>query len=110
MLLRKLVLIEKQRAAAGLAENEIELADVAEIAGDHTSAVAIAVGARQIADVQKIAAALRISDVQKRPLALEGAQVVSLTDNVPRILHPKLSEGFVELARLLNFGASVVWL
>ena len=97
-------------SAAGLAENEIELADVAEIAGDHTSAVTVAISAGQIADVQKITAALRIPDVEEHPLALVGAQVVSLTDNVPRILHPKLSEGFVELARLLNFGASVVWL
>ena len=54
--LRELVLEQEDRAAPDLADDEVEPAVVAEVPGDDRSAVAVVVGAGQVADVEEIAA------------------------------------------------------
>ncbi len=65
--LGELVLVEEERAAPHLAKDEVEPAVVAEIPGDHRAAVAIAIRARQVTDVEKRLAL----DIEERTLALE---------------------------------------
>ena len=59
MSLGELVLVQEERAAADLPDDEVELAVVPEVGGDDRSAVAVVVGAGQVADVEEIAAPAR---------------------------------------------------
>jgi len=95
-------------AAAHLAEDHVLLAVVAEVASHHAAAVAVHVGPGQEADVQEVAPAARPADVEEGPLALVGAQVVALHDDVPGVLGPPLVELLIQLARYGHFGPTIV--
>ena len=72
MLLRELVLVQEERAAANLPHHEVKLAVVPEVGGDDRSAIAVIVGAGQIANIKKIAALL----VEEDAFPLIGAEIV----------------------------------
>jgi hypothetical protein len=110
MPLGEIILIEKDRASSSLANDQIEPADVAEIAGHDATAVAVAVSTCEIADVQEITLAIRPADVEKSPLPLESAEVMAVLDNIPRVIHPPFTEGGIELARHVNFSPAIIWL
>lgn len=59
------VLVEEDRTAPHLADDQVETAVVAEVPGDHRAAVAVVIGARHIAHVEETLAA----DVEVRALA-----------------------------------------
>ncbi len=60
------VLVEEDRAAPHLADDQVEPAVIAEVPGDHRAAIAVVIGARHITHVEEILA----PDVEVRTLAL----------------------------------------
>src|SRR2546425_1838669 len=99
----QLILKQQQRTTADLADDEVELAGVAKIGGHHAAAVAIAVRPCQKAEVQEALA----PDVEPDAIALEGAEVMPLADDVPRVLAPELFQGRVQLPGQWNLRRPV---
>ena len=88
----ELVFEKQDSPAPHLADDEVEPSVVAKVAGDHGAAVTVAIRACQVADVDETLAL----DIQERALALVGAEVVALADNVPGVGDPEFAEGLVE--------------
>ena len=83
---RELVLVQNHGTAARLPQNQVELTIVAEIAGHHATAIAVAIRSGQSADVEEVPAV----HVEEGALALVGTEVVSLLDDVPGVLRPRI--------------------
>src|SRR5205823_2844633 len=105
---RQLIFVDQDWAAAGLADDEVELARVAEVGGDDRAAVAVVVGAADETEVEEVSPADRAGHVQEETLALVRAEVVALLENLPGPLHPELAQRGVELARRADFPVAVV--
>jgi hypothetical protein len=88
----EMVLVEQEGAPAYLANEEVLLADIAEIAGDDTAAIAVVVRAGQVAEVQEVASL----DIQPGAFALVAAKVMAILDNLPRVLDPELAERIID--------------
>jgi hypothetical protein len=101
-----LVLVIEQGAAAHLAYDEVEHPRVPEVRGDDPSPVAVVVRAGKVAHVEEVAAA----GVEVDAVPLEGAQVVPLVDDPPRIADPELVELGIECARLFHIAVPVAGL
>src|SRR5262249_44535359 len=92
MLLRELVLVQEERAAANLPHHEVKLAVVPEVGGDDRSAIAVIVGAGQIANIKKIAALL----VDEDAFPLIGTEIVPARHDIPGIIDPELAKLRIE--------------
>jgi hypothetical protein len=101
--LRQAVLVVEQRPAADLADDEIEHPGVAEVGGHDAATIAVVVRAGEVADVEEVAAA----DVEIDAVPLEGAEVVPLVDDRPRIADPELVELGIESAGLFDIAVPV---
>jgi hypothetical protein len=108
MPLREIVFIKKDRSSAGLANDQVEPADVAEISGHDAPAVAVAVGAGEITDVHKITLAIGSANVEKSSFALESAEVVAILDDIPGIIDPPFTQAGIELAWQLDLGPAII--
>jgi hypothetical protein len=98
MFRREAILEEQQAAAAGLTNDQVELAIVAKVSGNHRTAVAVTIRPRKIADVHEILA----TDVQEDSVPFKAAQIVAMAKDLPGTIHPKLPEGGIERTRLRN--------
>ena len=70
-------------------------------------AVAVIIGARQKADVREITPTNVAGHIQKNPLPLEAAQVMALLKDLPRRIHPELSQRLIHPARSAHLGHAV---
>jgi hypothetical protein len=103
-----MVLIKQDGPAAHLPDDEVELAVVAKITGNHRSAVAVIVRPGEKADVQEIPAPEVAGDIEEDALALVRAEIVAFLDDVPGILDPELAETVIELAGGGDAGATLI--
>jgi hypothetical protein len=95
---RESVLVEVERSPAGLSDDQVRHPRVTEVGGDDRPTVTVVVGAADVADVEEVAAA----DVEVHPLPLEGAEVVALGEDAPRVPDPELVELPVQCAGLCD--------
>ena len=98
-----MVLEQHHGAPADLADQEVELAVIAEVGGDDGAAVAIAIGAGQAAHVQKVMPA----NIEENTFAFEGAEIVPSRDDVPWVFDPELAQGLIERTRGVDVGTTV---
>src|SRR5262249_16784321 len=105
-LARQAIFVEQQRSAAGLAHDQVEHTEVAEVRSDHGPAVAVVVGPRQVADLEGSPA----RHIQKGALAFEGAEIVAVGDDLPGVVHPELAERFVQRTGQLHIATAIAWL
>src|SRR5262249_54863467 len=100
---RHAVLEQQQRPAAGPAPDQVQQADAAEARSDDRAAVAVAVGPGQVADVEEVLPL----DVQEGAVALVGAEVVAVGDDLPGVADPELAQRAVQTAGQRDFAATV---
>ena len=107
VLLREIILVKNDGAAADLPHHQVQLAVVAEIARDHRAAIAVVVGPGQVADLEEVAAADFPRHIQVNALALVAAQVVPLLKDFPGSFDAEFAQARIDFAGSRNAGLAI---